>query len=53
MTPEEFARRMQEIDSGDPETSHREADELMARVLRELGYGAGVDVFDNMSRWYA
>lgn len=56
MTPEEFEKQMREIaDSsrGDPEAAHATADELMQKVLKELGYGAGADVFDDVYKWYA
>lgn len=54
MTPEEFAERMKELHRGheDPATDHKLADDLMARVLRQLGYGAGIDIYDRMDRSY-
>ena len=54
MTPEEFKKAMQKIDDrGDKEYGHMEADELMCDLLEELGYGEGVDIFRQMSKWYA
>ena len=56
ITPEEFAKRMQEIGdrySGDEETSHSMMDDLMCNLLIELGYGEGIDIFDHTSKWYA
>lgn len=58
ITPEEFARRMREIDEmqerfRDAENRHIEADELLTQTLRSLGYAEGCDVFDNMGKWYA
>lgn len=54
MTPEQFKTEMEQIErSGDTEGGHVDADELMCRVLRELGYGDGVEVFERMDRWYA
>lgn len=61
ITPEEFEARMKAIDNGevfsgrifDEEDTHYAADELMTEVLRELGYGAGCDIFDAMPKWYA
>lgn len=54
MTPEEFAKRMQQIaDSGEPESAHIDADELMCFILRKLGYGDGVAIFDDMRKWYS
>ena len=55
-TPEEFTKRMQEIHnrySDDEEVVHSEMDDLMCELLRELGYGEGVDIFDNTHKWYA
>jgi hypothetical protein len=58
MTPEEFYNKMlelhaKEIEDGDTETTHYEADELMCKVLTELGYGAGVEKFREIYKWYA
>lgn len=59
MTPEEFKNRMLEISDQlgknfcDEEITHSEADGLMCDLLRELGYGEGVDVFEDMPKWYA
>ena len=53
MTPDEFARRMYEISNVGPEEGHIEADALMCQVLRELGYDAGVEIFERMPKWYA
>ena len=55
-TPEEFLKQMLELkakNESSPETMHEEADELLSDMLRELGYGEGVDVFDSMEKWYA
>ena len=63
--PNAFAREMGEIAlmlskgkdefgrSGDQETAHWMADQLMCDVLRQLGFGAGVEIFENMPKWYA
>ena len=61
LTPEEFSIAMMQIKSGtcyderryDEEDQHRDADELMCNVLRSLGYGDGVDIFDDMYKWYS
>lgn len=56
ITPEEFAKRMQEIHDrylDDEEVVHSEMDDLMCDLLRELGYGEGVDIFDKTHKWYA
>jgi len=62
MTPEEFSSRMARIfgidehaSAGmfDTERAHGEADELMCQALRELGYSAGVRIFETIEKWYA
>ena len=54
MTKEEFAEKMAEIaKGGDIEASHEDADDLMCQVLTEWGYGDGVKIFEEMSKWYA
>ena len=57
ITPEEFAKRMQGIkelysDFHDTDERHVAMDDLMCELLRELGYGDGIDIFDNTSKWY-
>ena len=53
MTPDEFREKMIAAQSADAEVAHSKMDELMCELLRELGYGSGVDVFDYQERWYA
>lgn len=54
MTPEEFKTEMQEIaDNYNTEIRHIEADDLMCKLLKELGYSEGVDVFESMYKWYS
>ena len=62
LTPAEFATAMAQIKCGavyahdrmyDCEDQHIDADELMCDVLRSLGYGDGIDIFDSMPKWYA
>lgn len=53
---EQFRDRMEQIYEreqmdGDMETTHGQADDLMCEVLRDLGYGAGVDVYLKLTRW--
>ena len=55
-TPEEFKSEIEEIiktECRDEETSHVRMDELMCRVLTELGYGEGIILFENQPTWYA
>lgn len=61
MTPEEFKERMNEIKPDpsnnfynyDVETSHSKMDDLMCELLRSLGYGEGIDIFEAAEKWYA
>lgn len=49
-----FANEMRRIDRNDnTEMAHILADELMCKLLRELGYGEGVDIFEKMDKWYS
>ena len=64
LTPEEFAKAMKDISDKlvnppedcpyyDEEDAHMEMDDLMCDLLRSLGYGDGVDIFENTDKWYA
>ena len=58
ITPAEFERRMYAIAhpknrSYYEEEAHIEADRLMEELLIELGYGAGVEIFRAMPKWYS
>lgn len=51
-----FAERMREIASqyaDDKEVCHEEMDKLMCETLRNVGYGKGVDIFENTDKWWA
>ena len=39
--------------NNDWETTHSVMDELMEEVLRELGYGEAMDIYEATTRWYA
>ena len=56
ISKEEFVEEMRKIatyNEGDPEGSHLSADELMCKVLTELGYGEGIEIFNSMCLRYA
>lgn len=55
MSPEKFKEVMNDaIKEGfDPELTHAIMDGLMCKLLRELGYGEGVDIFEKSEKWYA
>jgi len=37
----------------DSTKGHERMDELMCYTLRSLGYGEGVDIFEDSERWYS
>lgn len=54
ITPAEFEDRMQFIKRNcDPEGGHAMADDLMCAVLRDLGYTKGVEIFEQLDKWYS
>lgn len=59
VTPDEFAERMKRIAENennifiDQEDSHRAADDLMCELLYDLGYKKGIEIFEDMPKWYA
>ena len=53
---DKFAEEMREVlerYGDDEEIVHHIGDGLMCDLLRELGYGKGVDIFEDMPKWYA
>ena len=53
-TPERFKEKMAEIaKDDDTELRHIWADDLMAVVLSQLGYGEGIKIFVDMGKWYS
>ena len=55
-SPEGFKTRMANIfysAGDDPEICHGKMDDLMCELLRHLGYGDGIDIFESAERWYA
>jgi hypothetical protein len=56
MTPKTFKTRMANLfysSINDPEYYHGKMDELMCELLRSLGYGDGIDIFESAEKWYA
>lgn len=56
VTPEEFAaemRRLYEEEGDDEESVHSYMDIAMCDLLRRLGYGDGVTIFESTPKWYA
>lgn len=60
MTPEEFKQAMADAHKKywetkwlDEEYGHIAMDEIMCDLLKSLGYGEGIDIFENTPKWYA
>ena len=63
MTKKEFAKQMKAISDQleqdtrngypDEEEAHILADILMCKLLKDLGYGEAVDIFEKMPKMYA
>lgn len=53
MTPEKFKELIEFNSKGCEESSHIECDAIMCELLKSLGYGEGVKIFENMEKWYA
>lgn len=59
MTKEEFYHEMLALEEtyavalDDEELFHIKADELICKLLIELGYGQGVEVFLDTPKWYS
>ena len=54
LTPEEFAEKMAGIaKNGDEERKHVAADSIMCELLKSLGFGEGVGIFEDMDKWYS
>lgn len=53
MAPEEFKQAMADavIEYG-IEEGHIAMDSIMCTLLRSLGYGEGIDIFENTDKWY-
>ena len=55
ISPKEFAEQMQKRadEISDKEWCHGEMDDLMVKVLNELGYEEGTKIFEETPKWYA
>ena len=54
--PDIFAAEMQNITENpdwDTENIHIHMDNLMSALLRKLGYGKAMDIYDKEMKWYA
>lgn len=52
MTPEEFKQAMTDAIEYGIEEDHITMDDIMCNLLRSLGYGEGIDIFENTDKWY-
>lgn len=51
---EEYKKKMQEqIEDGDREEAHFQADTLLCELLVELGHKEIVDLYKKVGKWYA
>lgn len=48
-----YAALLAAIGSGDPESEHGEADDLLLQLLRDLGFVKVIEAFDAVKKWYA
>ena len=56
MSPENFEMKMKEFvdkHGHDRDALHSAMDDLMCQVLKEHGYNAGVEIFENSDIWYS
>ena len=56
ITPEMLVEIFREIllaERGDTEALHFRLDSAMVTLLRELGYGEAMDMFEEAPKWYA
>lgn len=59
LTPEEFEEKMLLIkkrfydEADDEEVCHMKMDDEMCVLLSSLGYSKGIDIFENVHKWYA
>lgn len=53
ITPKEFEAKMRETQAeykDDPKAFHSAADDLICDLLRKLGYGEGVEIFETTDK---
>lgn len=54
MTREEALQELKELkDSGDPESAHGRADDVLCNLLKTLGYKDVVEAYATVPKWYA
>ena len=51
---DEMVKRLQaEVENGDTECAHRNADGILRELLEKLGYKEVVEKYNEVSKWYA
>lgn len=53
---DEFTNKMRAIYNDDSlyeESMHMDMDDVMREVLTKLGFGEGVEIFEDTEKWYA
>jgi hypothetical protein len=51
---DEMVKRLQaEVENGDTECAHGNADDILCELLEKLGYNEVVDKYNEVSKWYA
>jgi len=48
-----YKKAMIECSEFDPEARHENFDKILCELLRELGYGELIDIFESYTKWYA
>lgn len=54
MTPQDFTQVMARIESkskADPEQAQALADDLIGKLLRQMGFAAGAEIYERMERY--
>lgn len=50
---ESYTEQLNQYKNLDPEQAHSLADECLCEILRDLGFGKLVDVYNEIEKWYA
>jgi len=56
MNKEKYKNKLKEIikiGEYDPEEAHFRADKVLCEILKELGYGDIVELWEEVPKWYA
>ncbi len=53
MTEEHAIKLLQNLKDADTEHAHVEADKILCKFLKKLGYGELIKEYDKIYKWYA